>query len=552
MLSPPPTAEPSLRGKDSGRSKPTGLTGDGALDAMGTTMNGAESLVRTLLAGGVNVCFTNPGTSEMHFVAALDKVPGMRCVLGLFEGVVTGAADGYYRMLGQPASTLLHLGPGLANGLANLHNAKKANSGIVNIVGEHATYHIAHDAPLTSDIEGLAAPMSHWVKTSPNAQRVAGDGALAIAAARQAPGQIATLILPADTAWNAADGIAETPLPSPAPKASETAVRAAAAMLSSGERATLLLGGAALRQGGLAWAGKIAAKTGCGILTEGANSRLERGAGRVQVERIPYVVDKALAVLRAAGNLVLVGAREPVAFFAYPDKPSLLMAEGTRSSKLADIDEDIEGALEALAAELDATKVAPARLAAPRRPALPQGAITPAAIASVLGASLPEDAIVVDESVSTGREFFPETAGAPPHDWLNNRGGSIGYGMPVAIGAAIACPRRKVLALVGDGSAMYTLQSLWTMAREALDVTVLILANGSYNILRGELASVGVKNPGPRAVDMLSLRRPDLDWVGLARGMGVPATRAKDCEQLIKAVSAGLRSEGPNLVEVVL
>jgi len=552
MLSPPPTAEPSLRGKDSGRSKPTGLTGDGALDAMGTTMNGAESLVRTLLAGGVNVCFTNPGTSEMHFVAALDKVPGMRCVLGLFEGVVTGAADGYYRMLGQPASTLLHLGPGLANGLANLHNAKKANSGIVNIVGEHATYHIAHDAPLTSDIEGLAAPMSHWVKTSPNAQRVAGDGALAIAAARQAPGQIATLILPADTAWNAADGIAETPLPSPAPKASQTAVRAAAAMLSSGERATLLLGGAALRQGGLAWAGKIAAKTGCGILTEGANSRLERGAGRVQVERIPYVVDKALAVLRAAGNLVLVGAREPVAFFAYPDKPSLLMAEGTRSSKLADIDEDIEGALEALAAELDATKVAPARLAAPRRPALPQGAITPAAIASVLGASLPEDAIVVDESVSTGREFFPETAGAPPHDWLNNRGGSIGYGMPVAIGAAIACPRRKVLALVGDGSAMYTLQSLWTMAREALDVTVLILANGSYNILRGELASVGVKNPGPRAVDMLSLRRPDLDWVGLARGMGVPATRAKDCEQLIKAVSAGLRSEGPNLVEVVL
>ena len=519
---------------------------------MGTTMNGAESLVRTLLAGGVNVCFTNPGTSEMHFVAALDKVPGMRCVLGLFEGVVTGAADGYYRMLGQPASTLLHLGPGLANGLANLHNAKKANSGIVNIVGEHATYHIAHDAPLTSDIEGLAAPMSHWVKTSPNAQRVAGDGALAIAAAHQAPGQIATLILPADTAWNAADGIAETPLPSPAPKASQTAVRAAAAMLSSGERATLLLGGAALRQGGLAWAGKIAAKTGCGILTEGANSRLERGAGRVQVERIPYVVDKALAVLRAAGNLVLVGAREPVAFFAYPDKPSLLMAEGTRSSKLADIDEDIEGALEALAAELDATKVAPARLAAPRRPALPQGAITPAAIASVLGASLPEDAIVVDESVSTGREFFPETAGAPPHDWLNNRGGSIGYGMPVAIGAAIACPRRKVLALVGDGSAMYTLQSLWTMAREALDVTVLILANGSYNILRGELASVGVKNPGPRAVDMLSLRRPDLDWVGLARGMGVPATRAKDCEQLIKAVSAGLRSEGPNLVEVVL
>src|SRR5215510_8804641 len=519
---------------------------------MAAEMNGAESLVRTLLAGGVEVCFTNPGTSEMHFVAALDKVPGMRCVLGLFEGVVTGAADGYYRMLARPASTLLHLGPGLANGLANLHNAKKANSGIVNIVGEHATYHIAHDAPLTSDIEGLAAPMSHWVKTSPSAHAVAADGALAIAAARQTPGRIATLILPADTAWNAADGIVETPPPSPPPKVSEAAVKAAAAMLSSGERTTLLLGGAALRQEGLAWAGKIAAKTGCGILTEGANSRLERGAGRVQVERIPYVVDKALAVLRAAGNLVLVGAREAVAFFACPGKPSLLIAEGARSSKLADLHEDIEAALEALAQVLGATHLTPAGLAPERRPAFPTGSITPAAIASILGAMLPEHAIVVDESVSTGREFFPETAGAPPHDWINNRGGSIGYGLPVAIGAAIACPERKVILLEGDGSGMYTLQALWTMAREALDITVLILANGSYNILRGELANVGVNNPGPRAVDMLSLRRPDLDWVSLARGLGVAAARASDCDQLIKALNAGLRSQGPYLIEVAI
>ena len=519
---------------------------------MSGAMNGAESLVRTLLAGGVNVCFTNPGTSEMHFVAALDKVPGMRCVLGLFEGVVTGAADGYYRMLARPASTLLHLGPGLANGLANLHNAKKANSGIVNIVGEHATYHIAHDAPLASHIEGVAAPMSHWVKTSPSARTIAADGALAIAAARQIPGQIATLILPADTAWDAADGIAETPAASEVPKVSDTAVGAAAAMLRSGERATLLLGGDALRQGCLDLAGRIAAKTGCGILTEGANTRLERGAGRVQVERIPYVVDKALGVMRAAGNLVLVGAREPVAFFAYPGKPSLLMAEGARSTKLAGIEEDMEAALAALASELGALHMAPAGLASPRRPALPTGAITPADIASILGAMLPENAIVVDESVSTGREFFPETAGAPPHDWINNRGGSIGYGMPVAIGAAIACPDRKVIALEGDGSAMYTLQSLWTMAREALDVTVLILANGSYNILRGELANVGVKNPGPRAVDMLSLRRPDLDWVALARGMGVEAARANDCEQLIKGLNAGMRSQGPYLIEVVI
>ena len=519
---------------------------------MAEAMNGAESLVRTLIAGGVNVCFTNPGTSEMHFVAALDKVPGMRCVLGLFEGVVTGAADGYYRMLGRPASTLLHLGPGLANGLANLHNAKKANSGIVNIVGEHATYHIAYDAPLTADIEGVAAPMSHWVKTSPSSRTVAADGALAIEAARQIPGRIATLILPADTAWGPASGVVEpTPPPAPAPF-SDNAVKAAAAMLRSGQRATLLMGGDALRQTSLELAGRIAAKTGCGILTEGANSRLERGAGRVQVERIPYVVERALGVMRAAGNLVLVGAREPVAFFAYPDKPSLLMPQDARSTQLVSQAENIEAALEALAIELDAMRTAPAGIAPPRRPPLPTGSITPSAIASILGAMLPEDGIVVDESVTTGREFFPETAGAPPHDWINNRGGSIGYGMPVAIGAAIACPERKVIALEGDGSAMYTLQALWTMARESLAVTVLIFANGTYNILRGELTNVGVRNPGPRAVDMLSIGRPDLDWVALARGMGVEASRAETCDELAKALGAGLRAHGPYLIEVPL
>jgi acetolactate synthase I/II/III large subunit len=519
---------------------------------MAGEMNGAECLVRTLIAGGVNVCFTNPGTSEMHFVAALDKVPGMRCVLGLFEGVVTGAADGYYRMLGRPASTLLHLGPGLANGLANLHNAKKANSGIVNIVGEHATYHIAHDAPLTADIEGVAAPMSHWVKTSPSAATVASDGALAIQAARQFPGRIATLILPADTAWGTAECIAETAPMAPPATPSTDAIRAATEMLRSGDRATLLLGGSALRHRCLELAGRIAAKTGCGILTEGANTRLERGAGRVQVERIPYVVEKALAVMRAAGNLVLVGAREPVAFFAYPDKPSLLMPEHARSTRLAGIEEDVEAGLEALAIELDAMGTAPAGVAAPQRPALPSGAITPLAIADILGALLPEQAIVVDESVTTGREFFPATSGSPPHDWINNRGGSIGFGMPVAVGAAIACPDRKVIALEGDGSAMYTLQSLWTMARENLHVTVLIFANRSYNILRGELTNVGVRNPGPRAIDMLTIGRPDLDWVRLARGMGVEGSRATNCEQLAKALAAGLRSQGPYLIEVGL
>ena len=501
---------------------------------MSDEMNGAESLVRTLIAGGVDVCFTNPGTSEMHFVAALDKVPGMRCILGLFEGVVTGAADGYYRMSGKPASTLLHLAPGLANGLANLHNAKKADSGIVNIVGEHATHHIKFDAPLTADIEGTAAPMSHWVKTSPTSATIADDGALAIEVARQTPGQIATLILPADTAWGPADTVGETNVPPAVPKVSDDAVKAAAEMLRNSERATLLMGGAALRERPLELAGRIAAKTGCGILAEGANTRLARGAGRVQVNRIPYVVELAQEVMKKAGNLVLVGSREPVAFFAYPDKPSLLMDP------------------EALAAELDCLDVAPAGIAAAKRSSLPTGEITLPAIANALSALMPEDAIVVDESITSGREFFPSTAGAPPHDWMNNRGGSIGYGMPVSVGAAVACPDRKVIALVGDGSAMYTVQSLWTMAREGLDITILIFSNGSYNILRGELTNVGVQNPGPRAVDMLSIDRPDLDWVSMAKSMGVEAARCRTAEDLVKAMDAGLHNEGPYLIEVAI
>ena len=515
-------------------------------------MNGAESLVRTLLAGGVDICFTNPGTSEMHFVAALDHVPGMRCVLGLFEGVVTGAADGYYRMSGTPASTLLHLGPGLANGLANLHNAKKANSGIVNVVGDHAVHHIQHDAPLTADIEGVAAPMSHWVKTSPNSKTIAADGALAIEAARRAPGQIATLILPADTAWNEADEVVTARDPAPRATVDPAVVVAAAkAIREGGAAATLLLGGQALTEEALELAGRIAAKTGCGLLTEGANTRLARGAGRVQVERIPYVVDRALDVLKDIRHMVLVGARAPVAFFAYPGKPSRLAPEACEMTLLAGLGDDIVGAVEALAGELDALSTPPAHLAEAGRPEAATGAVSLDGIASVVGALLPENAIVVDESVTSGRGFFPFTAGVPPHDWINNRGGSIGYGLPVAIGAAIACPDRKLLAFEGDGSAMYTVQSLWTMARENLDITVMVFANRSYNILRGELTNVGVQNPGPRAVDMLSLDRPDLDWVQMANGMGVEAARVDDLDGLRRALDAGLSSEGPYLVELV-
>lgn len=517
------------------------------------TMNGAESLVRTLVASDVNVCFTNPGTSEMHFVAALDSVPGMRCVLGLFEGVVTGAADGYYRMSGGPASTLLHLGPGLANGLANLHNAKKARSGIVNVVGDHATYHLEHDAPLTSDIEGVAAPMSNWVKSSPKAEGIAADGALAVEAARTSPGQIATLILPADTAWNpGGEPVTAKPAAARAAVDADAVTAAAKALTAAGENGMLMLGGVALREKALEYAGRIAAKTGCALMSEGQNTRLERGAGRTKVNRVPYVVDLARNTLKDVQHMVLCGAKQPVAFFAYPGKPSVLTPEGMEITKLASAEQDLEGALEALATELDALNTPLAHVAGTDRPDLPSGAFDLDKIAAILGAILPEGAIVADESVTSGRGFFPLTANAPPHCWLNGMGGSIGYAMPVSIGAAVACPDRKVVTLEGDGSGMYTIQALWTMARENLDVTVVVFANRAYRILQGELTNVGVQNPGPRAVDMLTLDRPAIDWTNMAKSMGVEASRATDCEGLIRALRHGLASEGPYLIELEL
>lgn len=514
-------------------------------------MNGAESLVRTLLSCDVNVCFTNPGTSEMHFVAALDQVPGMHCVLALFEGSATGAADGYFRIAGKPASTLLHLGPGLANGLANLHNAKKAGSGIVNIVGEHASSHMALDAPLASDIAGLAAPMSHWVHTSSSAQTVGQDGAAAVQAACEAPGQIATLILPGDTAWDDG-GVVGTMAPaSPRRQVDDTSLQDAANALQFGPRTLLLLGGAALRGAALEAAGKIATKTGCGLLTEWANARMDRGAGRMDINRIPYVVEKAVDILKDYDRIVLIGAKAPIAFFAYPDKPGVLSAPGCEILATAGVEHDLAGALEALADRVGASTTKPTGLAASRRPDPVRGDLVPDTIAAVLGATIPEGVIVVDESVTTGRSFFPATAGAPEHIWLNNLGGSIGYGLPAAIGAAIAAPDRKVLAMAGDGSAMYTVQSLWTMARENLDITVLIFANRSYRILMGELNNVGVQNPGPRAMDMLNLNNPDLDWVHMARSMGVEGIRVEDCETMQKALTAAFAESGPKLIEIM-
>src|SRR5246127_2095584 len=471
-------------------------------------MNGAESLVRTMVKGGVDVCFTNPGTSEMHFVAALDRVPGMRCVLGLFEGVVTGAADGYFRMKGTPASTLLHLGPGLANGLANLHNAKKAHSGIVNIVGQHATYHIALNAPLTSDIEGLARPMSEWVRPSPTPKSVSADGMAAIAAASGSPPQIATLILPADTAWNEADGIAQLPTPKQQPGFSAEAVEKAAKVLHSGGDSNLLLvTGGALTERGLALAQQIAGKTGCKVMGQTYHPRMARGRGRFSIDRIPYVIESALPILKDFKHIVLIEANDPVAFFAYPNKPSHLKPEGCEVERLTAWGENSVAALEALADALGARPqdVKPQKLTELTRPT---GALTHASIAQAIAMAIPENAIVVDESITTGRGFFPPPAAAAPHDWLQNMGGSIGFSTPVATGAAVACPDRKVICMVGDGSAMYTLQSLWTQAREGLDVVTVVFANRTYQILKGEFAGVDAGEPGRKALDMLNIDNP--------------------------------------------
>ena len=516
-------------------------------------LNGAESLVTTLAASGVNLCFANPGTSEMHFVAALDRIAGVRCVLGLFEGVVTGAADAYYRMAGSPAATLLHLGPGLGNGLANLHNARKAHSGIVNIVGDHAHDHVRFESPLKSDVEGIARSVSHWARSSASAADVGADGAAAVQATRDgALGRIATLILPADTAWSAGGRVAVA-RPAAAPTAEFGTVPAAARSLKQlGPRAVLLLGqGGTRSEAALHLAHVIAAHTGCRLLAEFYNARMPGGRGRPAIERLPYLVDAAVAKLDGAEALVLAGAVEPIGFFAYPGKPSQLKPAGAALLTLAEPHHDVLAALQALADELGARPVAIA--AAPGQPAaLPTGAITPETAAAVVAAVLPEQAVVVDEAVSSGRGFGVPMRHAAPHDWLPTMGGAIGFGLPGGVGAALGAPGRPVLVLQGDGSAMYTVQALWTMARESLPVVVLIFANRAYRILQGELAGVGATISGDKATAMLSLGQPALDWVALARGHGLPSVRVDTNEALAKALRDGFASGSPCLIEAVL
>ncbi|SFQ22535.1 acetolactate synthase large subunit [Pseudomonas borbori] len=514
--------------------------------------NGAQALMKTLVDAGVEVCFSNPGTSEMHFVAALDSEPRMRAVLALFEGVATGAADGYARMADKPAATLLHLGCGLGNGLANLHNARKGKVPVVNIVGDHATYHTQYDAQLQSDIETVARNVSPgFVRTSTSTAELCRDAVDAIAAARGYPGQVATLILPADVSWGEG-AVACTALPAPNPAvADDAAVAAAVAAVRSGRKVALLLGGRALRETDLLAAARIAAHSGVKLLADVFPTRMQRGAGLPAVERIAYMAEMAGVQLAEIEELILVDSKAPVSFFAYPGKQSYLVPDGCNVLTLASPAQDTTASLEKLVAALGAGQAQP-QLQSAQRPGRPRGKLTAAKVCKAVGHLLPDNSILVDEAITSGLMLAAMTAGAPRHDLITLTGGAIGQGLPNAIGAAIACPDRPVLALIGDGTAMYTIQSLWTMAREQLNVTSIIFNNASYSVLNVELERVGAQEAGPKAKSQLDLHGPVLNFAQLAQGMGVHSVRVSSAEDLVTAMQYALAHPGPHLIEAVV
>lgn len=512
-------------------------------------MNGAEALLATLAGCGVTACFANPGTSEMHLVSALDRTPGVRPVLCLFEGVATGAADGFARIAGRPAMTLLHLGPGLLNGGANLHNARRAFSPSIQLIGDHATGHARFDAPLASDIAAVAATQCRWVGVAQDASACGPMAARAYAEAMAAPGGAAALIVPADAAWSEGAAVAP-PLPLAArPTPEPEAIAAAARAIAEAQKPVLLIGANALEEAGLAQAARIAAK-GVRVLSDVFPARLARGAGRFAPGRMHYFAEMAQADLAGADLMVLVGAKAPVSFFAYPDKPNSPIPEGCAALPLSGPEIDAAAALALLADALGAPPMGPG--AAAMTPAAPAGPLSAADVGASLARHLPEGAIVSDDGVTNSLPVFALTAGAAPHDWLCLTGGAIGQGLPVALGAAVAAPGRKVVCLTGDGAGLYTAQALWTMAREGLDVTTIVFANRSYRILNVELMRTGAGNPGPSAAKLLSLDGPAVDWVKLAEAQGVEAKRCDRAEDFDAALAACLAAPGPKLIEAVL
>ncbi len=511
-------------------------------------MNGADALIETLIGNGVTACFANPGTSEMQFVSALDRYPAMRPVLCLFEGVATGAADGWGRMTGGPACTLLHLGPGYGNGLANLHNARRAFTPVVNVIGDHATWHRCLDAPLNSDIAAIAGANSAWVKSAENADEVGPLAAEAVAASLAPPGGSASLILPADCAWSPTTVVGARAAIEGKAAVDEAVVEDIAAALRAARKPMLLLGSGACGEAALAAAGRLGT-VGARILTDTFIARQSRGAGRFAPDRMMYFGEMALADLAGVDLMVLVETGPPVAFFAYPGRPSILVPEGCRTAVLAQRGGDGAAALSALGDHLGAPDARVQRLELPE--AL-TGPLTPAAVGAAIARHMPEGAVVSDDSVTAGQPILAATECARPHDWLGLTGGAIGQGMPVALGAAVACPDRKVVCLTGDGAGLYTLQSLWTRAREGLDVTGIVFANNAYRILGIELGRTGAGNPGPAASRLLGLGDPTIDWVSVARGLGVPGVRCADAEAFDTALARAMGEPGPYLIEAVV
>jgi acetolactate synthase-1/2/3 large subunit len=513
-------------------------------------MNGADALLATLVANEVTACFANPGTSEMQFVAALDRAPEMRPVLCLFEGVATGAADGYGRMADKPACTLLHLGPGYGNGVANLHNARRAFTPIVNVIGDHATYHRQYDAPLNSDIPALSAPNSIWVKSADSPDAVAGLAAEAVAASFGPPGGPVSLILPADSAWletTTEPVVAQKPM-RPAP--SGEAVDAAARAIKAAAKPVVLIGGQACRAEALAQAARLSL-VGVRVMTDTFVARQPRGAGAFAAAKMQYFGELALQDLEGTDLMVYAGTTQPVAFFAYPNRPSVLLPEGCETLTVAGRAEDAVAGLAALADALGAPKAGPTQaLAIPD--AAPTGKLTAYTVGASIARHMPEGAIICDDSVTSGTGVAVSTGAARPHEVLALTGGAIGIGLPLAVGAAVAAPDRKVLALSGDGSAMYTIQALWTLARENLDVTVVVFANNSYRILNIEMTRTGAGDAGPQAAKLLGLGDPNIDWVPLAKGLGLPAVRCETAEDFEKAFATAMAQRGPTFIEAAI
>jgi len=513
-------------------------------------MNGADALLATLVANEVTACFANPGTSEMQFVAALDRKPQMRPVLCLFEGVATGAADGYGRIADKPACTLLHLGPGYANGAANLHNARRAFTPIVNVIGDHATFHRKYDAPLNSDIPTLAAPNSVWVKSADSANDVAALAAQAVAASFGPPGGPASLILPADSAWlETANQVAmaqRAVRPTPTGAALEAAARAIRAAVNP----VILIGGQACRVEGLAQAARLQG-AGIRVVADTFVARQPRGAGAFSPGRMPYFGEMALKDLEGVDLMVIAGTSQPVAFFAYPNRPSLLVPEGCTTLTLAAREEDAVAGLAALADALGAPKEGPSQpLKLPD--SAPSGPLSAQLAGVAIARHLPQGAIVCDDSVTSGGGVAVPSLTAAPHEVLALTGGAIGIGLPLAVGAAVAAPDRKVVSLNGDGAAMYTVQALWTLARENLDVTVVVFANNSYRILNIEMSRTGAGEAGPQAAKLLGLGDPSIDWISLAKGLGLPAMRCTTGEEFEKAFAGAMTQRGPMFIEAVI